>query len=145
MKQRRRAAGLLREISIKLVDSDADDVEFKAIGDALQPILESMRDHGSREVMQLILGGAKEGMTEAEQERSMMLFNPTWGPANPISAPLKCSLTHEHSNAEVSYDRRFEGHGGFLHGGFVTCHFDEILGHATNFRNESSAAPHVCS
>ncbi len=136
MTARRRVTELLREIATELVDSETPDGDYQQIAEALEPIRKELSLQPRRNAPARVVTDA-EGNKTVRRDMSMVEFNPTHGASNVLAPPLECSLTGERAWAEVTYGRLFEGHPGYVHGGFVTCAFDEILGHATSLRKET--------
>jgi acyl-coenzyme A thioesterase PaaI-like protein len=57
------------------------------------------------------------------------------GKANPIGLKLKFDWDANSQTAKAEFvpDRRFQGWGGFLHGGLAACILDEAIGWASMF------------
>ncbi|MDF2442109.1 MAG: hypothetical protein JWR01_312, partial [Subtercola sp.] len=55
-------------------------------------------------------------------------FSPVSGLGSPLSPPLSIRVTPEGVTANRSFDRRFEGPPGLLHGGISALLFDELMG-----------------
>ena len=122
MKQRRRVAGLLREIGHRLVASDADDAEFEEIAAALEPVHERLAAHGVRpNDFRISEGGELE-------YPGIFDFNPVTGRSNPLAPPLKFVRESDHVWAELTFRSGHEGAPGCVHGGWIAAAFDEVLG-----------------
>ncbi|AMM21863.1 hypothetical protein AX769_19045 [Frondihabitans sp. PAMC 28766] len=63
-------------------------------------------------------------------EHGIRYFNPVSGAANPMALPLVFETEGDGILARATFDRRFEGPPGHLHGGIIALVFDEILGQA---------------
>lgn len=60
----------------------------------------------------------------------IQMFSPVVGAGNPQALPLKFEQTADGVEAEVSFDRRFEGPPGHVHGGHIALMLDEVLAQA---------------
>ncbi len=128
MGERQRTAALLREINRMAVSSAADDIEFKIVADNLERLRDELTSHDERGKESRVFID-ENGERQFQLHQSMIDFNPTHGACHPFSVPLECSHGEGRAWAKANYDRRFEGHGGFVHGGFVSFAFDEIAAH----------------
>ena len=59
--------------------------------------------------------------------------SPMIGRANPLAPPIALELSDDLVVGRVRFGSAYEGPPGCVHGGYVACAFDEILGAAQTF------------
>jgi acyl-coenzyme A thioesterase PaaI-like protein len=55
-------------------------------------------------------------------------YSPVMGLANPLAAPLHLEVRDGVVHGAVNFGSAYEGPPGSVHGGYVACAFDEVLG-----------------
>ena len=59
--------------------------------------------------------------------------HPLLGSAHPLAAPIELHAAADHVIGDVTFDTRFEGNTGWVHGGFIAAGFDIVLVQAARF------------
>lgn len=125
--ERRRVAGLLRELIREVVTADTDDASFAPIADALIPV----RDRLAQEKR---LENEVRGLHT--REHAAVRFgrvpvydrDPLIGLSNPLAPPLRRVEGGGPAEWEVTFGDAYGGHPGFVHGGYVAAVIDHVLG-----------------
>lgn len=98
-----------------VLDSVARDLDRLAV--VLEPDGRTSRYHGTEGVR--FDGGDNGAVFET---------HPIVGPGNPLAPPLVIAHTDDGVVATATYDQRFEGTPGCVHGGLLAAAFDVVLG-----------------
>lgn len=121
--ERRRAAAAVRDLTRLLVTSTPSADELATIADALSGFIDGL----SRSVV--VSRYDLPLASDADASTSYRETHPLLGPANPIAPPL-LELSDRLAAISGSFDARFEGPPGLVHGGFVDFGFQFVLGKA---------------
>ena len=131
--QKRRLADAMRLVIERLVPSNAPTEELRAAAEGLERYAEALKEHP-----RLI---RVHGHSEAANAGNVGAFfdqSPMIGLANPLAPPITIQKTGERTAAgHVRFGSAYEGPPGSVHGGYVACAFDEVLG----FVQSLSGAP----
>ncbi len=127
LEERRRVARLLRELAREIVSADVEDAELAPVGDALVGLRDRLageprlvRDDGG---MLTTTDTGKRFGREPAYDR-----DPLIGLSNPLAPPLRRVEGGEEAEWEVEFGEAYEGHPGFVHGGYVAAVLDHVLG-----------------
>ncbi|RFA10468.1 hypothetical protein B7R54_15595 [Subtercola boreus] len=122
--ERRRAAAL--DLAEALRQANSAAVSTEATVEQLERAALIVRDATAA------LGQSVRPLTRVSEfdgfPSSSRFFSPVSGPGSPLSPPLSIRATAEGVEANRSFDRRFEGPPGLLHGGISALLFDELMG-----------------
>ncbi len=123
---RRRIGSALREITERLIATDAPDEDLERAAGTLELTAQALRGYAHGRVYQHAEastsgGGAPEGHLD---------YSPVLGLANPLAPPLKLVIEGNHVIGTVTYGSAYEGPPGHVHGGMVAAGFDEVMGAA---------------
>jgi len=118
----RRMGAAMRRVIERLVNSKAPLDELHQAADLLEEIAEKMEAHPQ--------GRMYEFAESANAGAPLAFFDhsPVMGVSNPLAPPLKLAVIDERVHGEVRYGTAYEGPPGAVHGGYVACAFDEVLG-----------------
>ncbi len=125
--ERRKVAGLLRELICQVVTADTDDASFALIADALIPL----RDRLAREKrLEVEVGGLHTREHAAVRFGRVPVYDrdPMIGLSNPLAPPLRRVEGGGPADWEVTFGDAYGGHPGFVHGGYVAAVIDHVLG-----------------
>ncbi len=128
--ERRRVAQLLRELGCEVVTSDAPDTDFAPLAAALAPLRDALapRPRVRRSARGLLLPEHAAARTGREPAYDR---DPLIGLSNVLAPPLR-RVAGEPGVWEVTFGALYEGHPGFVHGGFVAAVLDHVLGVAAS-------------
>ena len=125
--ERRRVAQALRDLASEIVSVDVGDDELGAVATAL----ESLRDRLSRQP-RLVREEAGLHRADFAGKRSgrepVYDRDPLTGLSNPLAPPLRRLECAEGTRWQVIFGDTYEGHPGFVHGGYVAAVLDHVLG-----------------
>ncbi|MCU1480635.1 MAG: hypothetical protein JWQ19_1421 [Subtercola sp.] len=124
--ERRRAAAVdladaLRQANIVLTGVDATAEQLASAAGAVRSAIGVLGD---------IVRPLNEVSPFDDLAEGKRFFSPVIGAGNPMSPPLTFETTPQGVEARGTFDRRFEGPPGFVHGGISALLFDELLGTA---------------
>ncbi len=72
--------------------------------------------------------GGASAATTGDENASLFERSPLTGRANPLATPLVLTYEDGVTRGSTSYDEKFEGPPGTVHGGFVIAAFDDLVG-----------------
>jgi acyl-coenzyme A thioesterase PaaI-like protein len=125
----RRVADATRVLIEGLVGTDLDEATINATAERLEQIAGAF----DRDVPPSLYDGISEtAMAGAEPDASFD-HSPMIGRANPLAPPITLELSDNLVVGRVNFGSAYEGPPGCVHGGYVACAFDEILGAAQTF------------
>jgi acyl-coenzyme A thioesterase PaaI-like protein len=118
----RRMGAAMRRVIERLVNSKAPADELREAADALEEIAHMMERHPQ--------GRMYEFAESANAGEPLAFFDhsPVMGISNPLAPPLKLAVIDNRVHGEVRFGPAYEGPPGAVHGGYVACAFDEVLG-----------------
>jgi acyl-coenzyme A thioesterase PaaI-like protein len=118
----RRMGAAMRRVIERLVNSKAPLDELREAADMLEDIAHTMEKHPQ--------GRMYEFAESANAGAPLAFFDhsPVMGVSNPLAPPLKLAVIDDRVRGEVRYGSAYEGPPGAVHGGYVACAFDEVLG-----------------
>jgi acyl-coenzyme A thioesterase PaaI-like protein len=132
---RRRTAEVLRNLTREVITADLEDASFQSIADALDKLREELtaapRLVRETETLHTPERVERVGRT-AEFDR-----DPLIGLSNSLAPPM-IRTDEEKDEWRVTFGDAFEGHPGFVHGGFVAAVLDHVLGVAASTGGVSS-------
>jgi acyl-coenzyme A thioesterase PaaI-like protein len=121
----RRLADATRLIIDRLVASKAPVDDLAQAAEMLEAVARVLEGHPR--------GHSFEGFAETSTSGDPTAFfdhSPIMGHANPLAPPLNLRVEDGKIVGTAVYGNAYEGPPGALHGGFVACAFDEVLGMA---------------
>jgi len=124
--QRRRVAGLLRDIQGRLQTTGLATEELSTLAETLETTLAGMSDEPK-------LLGRKDWVKAGEYGDFGVIqteVTPILGPSNPISPGLSIWFEEGKAFGSLTFDWMYEGNSCITHGGWVAAIFDEFLGTA---------------
>ncbi len=122
--QKRRLADAMRLVIERLVPSNAPVDELSRAAEALERYAEALKAHPRLLKVMGHSEAANAGNVGAFFDQSPMI-----GLANPLAPPITIQKTGERTAAgHVRFGSAYEGPPGSVHGGYVACAFDEVLG-----------------
>jgi acyl-coenzyme A thioesterase PaaI-like protein len=119
----RRLGDNVRRIIDRMMATKAPEEDLKAAADAL--------DYVATVLEQYPQGRLYESFAEsavAADPHAFFDHSPVMGLANPLAAPLRLEVRDRMVYGEVNFGSAYEGPPGSVHGGYVACAFDEVLG-----------------
>lgn len=125
----RRVADATRVLIEGLVGTDLDEATINDTAERLEQIAGAFDTDVSRSVYD---GIAESAMAGAEPD-AFFDHSPMIGRANPLAPPIALELSDNLVVGRVRFGSAYEGPPGCVHGGYVACAFDEILGAAQTF------------
>jgi len=125
----RRVADATRVLIEGLVGTDLDEATITDTAERLEQIAGAFDTDVSRSVYD---GIAESAMAGAEPD-AFFDHSPMIGRANPLAPPIALELSDNLVVGRVRFGSAYEGPPGCVHGGYVACAFDEILGAAQTF------------
>ena len=125
----RRVADATRVLIEGLVGTDLDEATIIDTAERLEQIAGAFDTDVSRSVYD---GIAESAMAGAEPD-AFFDHSPMIGRANPLAPPIALELSDNLVVGRVRFGSAYEGPPGCVHGGYVACAFDEILGAAQTF------------
>ncbi len=121
---RRRLAGALRELAHLVVTTDADADTLTAAAEVAELQLEGLRSHPRRSFREAYVDGSYIQDPTVWSDRSLLL-----GASNPLSPPLRLERQGDRIVGLVTFRDGHVGAPGWVHGGMVSCCFDQVLGY----------------
>jgi len=125
LEKRRRAAGLMRDLSRELLTADLDLEDLDRVIAGLSRLNESVAAAPRlvRNERRLLVRQSGEEL----DEESSWDGDPLVGFSNPVAPPL---IREDGPAGEwkVTFGTAYEGHPGLVHGGFVAASLDHVLG-----------------
>ena len=128
LRERRRLAQVLRELSVEAIRADAPDAELGAVAELLEPLRERLarwprlvRDSSALMTRDL----AEKTGRAAAYDRAPLI-----GQSSPLAPPLR-RVSPDGNEWELRFGELHEGHPDFAHGGFVAAALDHVLGVAS--------------
>jgi acyl-coenzyme A thioesterase PaaI-like protein len=125
----RRVADATRELIEGLVGTDHDEATINATAARLEEIAGAF----DRNVPRSVYDGIAESAMAGVEADATFDHSPMIGKANPLAPPISLEITDELVVGRVRFGSAYEGPPGCVHGGYVACAFDEILGAAQTF------------
>lgn len=119
----RRVGDATRRVIARLVATKATEDELKAAADALEQIAETLEKYPQGRLYEGFAESANAGDPHAFFDHS-----PVMGVANPLAPPLRLEVRDGKVQGRVYFGPAYEGPPGAVHGGYVACAFDEVLG-----------------
>jgi len=127
LEQRRRVARLLRDLIRDIVTADVDDGDLAPIAAALEPL--RARLAAAPKLQRKVVGLHTPDYARARTGREPLYDrDPLIGLSNPLSPPLRRIEGGDIVEWEVTFGDAYEGHPGFVHGGYVASVIDHVLG-----------------
>ena len=119
----RRVGDATRRVIARLVATKATEEELRAAADALEEIAATLEKYPQGRLYEGFAESANAGDPHAFFDHS-----PVMGLANPLAAPLRLEVRDNKVHGTVRFGPAYEGPPGAVHGGYVACAFDEVLG-----------------
>ncbi len=124
--QKRRLAAAMRVVIDRLMQTKAPEDELRAAADRLERYAEHLDT--------LPRGIRYAGFAESANAGDVGAFfdqSPVIGRANPLAPPVMMAATEdERIEGQVTFGAAYEGPPGHVHGGWIACAYDEVLGFA---------------
>jgi acyl-coenzyme A thioesterase PaaI-like protein len=125
----RRVADATRVLIEGLVGTDLDEATINDTAERLEQIAGAF----DRDVSRSVYDGISETAMAGAEPDAFFDHSPMIGRANPLAPPIALELSHDLVVGRVRFGSAYEGPPGCVHGGYVACAFDEILGAAQTF------------
>ena len=125
----RRVADATRELIEGLVGTDLDEATINATAERLERIAGEF----DRDMPHSVYDGISESAMAGGEPDATFDHSPMIGRANPLAPPITLELLEDLVIGRVNFGAAYEGPPGCVHGGYVACAFDEILGAAQTF------------
>jgi acyl-coenzyme A thioesterase PaaI-like protein len=119
----RRLGNNMRRVIERLVATKAPEEDLRSAADALEYVAALLEQYPQ--------GRLYEGFAEsaiAPDPHAFFDYSPVMGLANPLAAPLYLEVRDGMVHGTVHFGSAYEGPPGAVHGGYVACAFDEVLG-----------------
>lgn len=119
----RRLGANMRRIIERLVATKAPEEDLRAAADTLAYVASILEQYPQ--------GRLYEGYAESAispDPHAFFDYSPVMGEANPLAAPLRLEVRDGMVHGTVHFGSAYEGPPGSVHGGYVACAFDEVLG-----------------
>lgn len=119
----RRLGYNMRRVIERLVATKAPEEDLRAAADALEYVAKLLEQYPQ--------GRLYEGFAEtaiSPDPHAFFDYSPVMGEANPLAAPLRLEVRDGMVHGAVRFGSAYEGPPGAVHGGYVACAFDEVLG-----------------
>jgi acyl-coenzyme A thioesterase PaaI-like protein len=119
----RRLGDNMRRVMERLMATKAPEEDLRAAADALEYVAKLLEQYPQ--------GRLYEGFAESAISPDPYAFfdySPVMGMANPLAAPLQLEVRDGMVHGTVRFGSAYEGPPGAVHGGYVACAFDEVLG-----------------
>lgn len=119
----RRLGANMRRVIERLVATKAPEEDLRAAADALEYVAAILEQYPQ--------GRLYEGFAESAispDPHAFFDYSPVMGEANPLAAPLRLEVRDGMVHGTVHFGSAYEGPPGAVHGGYVACAFDEVLG-----------------
>lgn len=119
----RRLGNNMRRIIERLVATQAPEDDLRAAADALAYVAALLEQYPQ--------GRLYEGFAESAispDPHAFFDYSPVMGEANPLAAPLRLEVRDGMVHGTAHFGSAYEGPPGAVHGGYVACAFDEVLG-----------------
>ena len=119
----RRLGANMRRVIERLVATKAPEEDLRAAADALEYVASILEQYPQ--------GRLYEGFAESAispDPHAFFDYSPVMGEANPLAAPLRLEVRDGMVHGTVHFGSAYEGPPGAVHGGYVACAFDEVLG-----------------
>ena len=123
----RRLAEANRQVISRLVAIDAPPEVLDAAAEQMESVAALLQGYHQ--------GSLYEGFAEAANAGDPHAFfdhSPVIGAANPLAPPLRLSIVEGVVRGTATFSSAYEGPPGCVHGGYVACAFDEVLGLTQN-------------
>jgi acyl-coenzyme A thioesterase PaaI-like protein len=118
-----RAAGAIRDVLHRMVQSSAPIDVIEAAADELEAAAERFAPYGTKSMYEGYAESANAGEPFAFFDHSPML-----GQANPLAPPIRLWLDGDRIRGSAIFGPAYEGPPGCVHGGYIAAAFDEMLG-----------------
>jgi acyl-coenzyme A thioesterase PaaI-like protein len=125
----RRVADATRVLIEGLVGTDLDEATINGTAERLEQIAGAF----DRDVPHSLYDGISESAMAGAEPDATFDHSPMIGRANPLAPPITLELFDDLVVGRVNFGAAYEGPPGCVHGGYVACAFDEILGAAQTF------------
>lgn len=119
----RRLAEATRRVIDRLVATRAPQDELARAADALEEIASGLERFPQGRVFEGFAESANAG-----DPRAFFDHSPVIGKANPIAPPMDLDVVDGVVQGRVRFGAAYEGPPGHVHGGYIACVFDELLG-----------------
>ena len=119
----RRLGDATRRVIARLVATKATEDELRNAADALEAIAATLERYPQGRLYEGFAESANAGNPHAFFDHS-----PVMGLANPLAPPLRLEVRDDKVHGTVHFGAAYEGPPGAVHGGYVACAFDEVLG-----------------
>lgn len=121
---RRRVAEALRKLTVRAVAYDGRPADWTEWAERLEALL-----HGPEPVAAASRYDPAEfhGVDQGRARPNSRGTHPLMGVANPVAPPLHIGYDEGSVFADIVYDARYEGLGGYVQGGFIAAGFDLLL------------------
>ena len=119
----RRLGDNMRRVMERLMATKAPEEDLRAAADALEYVAKLLEQYPQ--------GRLYEGFAESAISPDPYAFfdySPVMGLANPLAAPLRLEVRDGMVHGTARFGSAYEGPPGAVHGGYVACAFDELLG-----------------
>ena len=125
----RRVADATRELIEGLVGTDLDEATINETAARLEQIADAF----DRNVPRSLYDGISESAMAGAEPDAFFDHSPMIGRANPLAPPINLEISDDLVVGRVRFGSAYEGPPGCVHGGYVACAFDEVLGAAQTF------------
>jgi acyl-coenzyme A thioesterase PaaI-like protein len=119
----RRLGNNMRRVIERLVATQAPEDDLRSAADALEYVATILEQYPQ--------GRLYEGFAESAispDPHAFFDYSPVMGEANPLAAPLRLEVVDGMVHGTARFGSAYEGPPGAVHGGYVACAFDEVLG-----------------
>lgn len=121
-----RVGAALRRLSRWAVTSDDDTPILTTAADALEALASQIADGQSAQPSRPSRFLERSDTPPGARLANARGTHPLLGTVNPVAPPLVLDVEDERIVADVTFDVRFEGNTGWVHGGFVAAGFDIV-------------------
>lgn len=113
----------MREATAALVESEVPLEDLRSA---------TVRAREIAEVLSRVRRPSRRLPSVDDWQAGIRYFSPVSGLGTPLSVPLVFEYDGDDAVVRATFDRRFEGPPGMVHGGITALVFDEVLGHGAN-------------
>jgi acyl-coenzyme A thioesterase PaaI-like protein len=118
----RRLGNNVRRIIERLMATKAPEEDLKVAADTLEYVATILDQYPQGRLYEFA-----ESAVSADPH-AFFDHSPVMGLANPLAAPLRLEVRDGVVHGQVHFGSAYEGPPGSVHGGYVACAFDEVLG-----------------
>ena len=118
----RRLGDNVRRIIERLMATKAPEEDLRVAADTLEYVASILDQYPQGRLYEFAESAV------AADPHAFFDHSPVMGVANPLAAPLRLEVRDGVVHGEVRFGSAYEGPPGSVHGGYVACAFDEVLG-----------------